>query len=419
MRPDQEPDELDRLIEARRLGDSDPSLPNPLTESLADLASDLEGLALQVEPPDQNAVWQRVSADIDADQGGAGRSSAGHGLARSLPAPRFWGPALAASLALIAVLAMLISEPTSSSAAFVQDVEALSVVATRALEDNVVTAVERGSLANLTASLVATIDRRPDTLTDLEAGERASVLATLDEVVMVLTPVAEVELADTRTMTLLTAAGLTSPVATDVTGAASPEDQDPLPDPVEPARVGAVDASVDAPVRDGVTPPSVAAIPPSVASSVNAIEDVTEAIESSQRGHGPPFESGSRGRGAGSDDDSAVCSGLTGPGRGSCERAVNAAVATCGTAADEDGLEACEDAAELAEEVCEDLLSKRNAKACKQALERLTDAAEHELEHDDEDHTSSRDYENITPSDRDRDDDDRSHEDSEEDSDDD
>jgi hypothetical protein len=146
MPVDHEADELDRLIESRRNGES-PAAPNTLSDALADLAGQLGGLAHQVELPDSADVWSRVAAGIDAHEQAQKLSR----LERWWPSPSnraFWAPTLAASLALVA---LLISEPDSTSAAFVEDVERLSAVASEALVDDVLTADERESVTALAA----------------------------------------------------------------------------------------------------------------------------------------------------------------------------------------------------------------------------------------------------------------------------
>ena len=213
MPVDHEADELDRLIESRLNGES-PAAPNPLSDALADLAGQLDGLAHQAELPDSADVWSRVAAGIDAHEQ-AQRPSL---LERWWPSPSgraFWAPTLAASLALVAVLALLISEPDSTSAAFVEDVERLSAVASDALADDVLTPDERESVTALAAALAATVDRRPHTVAELNARERADVLEALDQVLIILVPLADAELTETRSNTLLAAAGLSAAVDVD------------------------------------------------------------------------------------------------------------------------------------------------------------------------------------------------------------
>jgi len=408
MPADHEADELDRLIESRLNGES-PAAPNPLSDALADLAGQLDGLAHQAELPDSADVWSRVADGIEAHEQ-AQRPSL---LERWWPSPStraFWAPTLAASLALFAVLALLISEPDSTSAAFVEDVERLSAVTSDALADDVLTPDERESVTALAAALAATVDRRPHTIAELSTRERADVLEALDQVLIILVPVADAELTETRSNTLLAAAGLSATVDADrsTAGAAGVP-----PGPLPPALV---DQAAPPNIGQSDPPLAVPAATPSVALSVASLEGVTDAVENDRRGSGLPSSASGRESGAGraaaddddddhdDDDQASVCFGLTGSTRTVCERAVMAAVAACGGAIDSGDLDECERATEFAEDVCEDLLPKRDARTCERALERLSKAAERHAESLSEDRRSSLDHESIGPSDQDRDD---------------
>ena len=413
MSSDHQADELDRLIAARRDGERSTPV-DPSTEALADLAAALGDLSAQASPPRQDAVWSRVAAGIEAHERERARSPLGRWREWQAIPRAAWGPAIAASVALFAIMFSLISEPTSTSAAFLADVDELSAVTTEALADDVLTADERDSVAELTASLVATIDRRPETLSDLDPTERENVLSQLEKVVAILLPAADAELVEVRSNMLLAAAGL--PVnASDRGPEVDPSvGRSPLPQAeatLVPGAPGA--AAAGALAKEAVAPgpaapsarPPIAVSTPSVAASVASLEGVTNAVENAQRGGGPP--GGLPGRPAGvaapvvAHDNQSLCFGLTGADRASCERAVSAAVAACGAASRAPGMVDCERAVELAEELCDDLLSKRDARTCEHALDRLLQAAEREADRHEDDEHSSLESGNITPSDED------------------
>lgn len=130
MPADQRPDELDRLIEGGRDADS-LTFGDPAAEALADVAAELEALAGQAAIPHADAVWSRVEAGIEASELKQARSRFDRWRERQVVPRAVWGLSVAASVALIALLFALLSEPTSTSAAFLRDVDQLSDCAGR------------------------------------------------------------------------------------------------------------------------------------------------------------------------------------------------------------------------------------------------------------------------------------------------
>ena len=409
--------ELDRLIELRRAGelrgDDVPAWALPLAE----LAADLGALGREVITPDEDVVWSRVAGEVaaESESGVAGtladvtslqvlagldnlvsqstlpdedvvwlRVSAEMGGGRVVEGgsttepwwrvgpfgrrPLLWGPAGAAAAVVIAIALMLAQPPVNTAEAFVRDVEALSTLAEAALADGVLTADEKDSVADLATGLRLAVDARPETLIELDAETRGSVLATLAEVTASLTPIADEELVALRggpppglatAIESVDSGPNGAPVASGATeGAVVSEEATPKPAEDVPGR------GIE--VRSGSTPsepPDVGHVAPVVASSVTSLNEVAEAVEGAGRGDASPRASlATPGYLAG------LCRELRGQERSGCQRAINGAIAACAGAADRDERDDCADALAFASEVCEAVLPEAEATLCAEAL---------------------------------------------------
>lgn len=412
--------ELDLLIEARRAGELTgvevPAWALPLMELAADLGSKgreqtlpdadvvwlrvardvtaereadvarrLEALALPDVPsgldelrregvlPDEDLVWSRVSAGMSG-RGVVERESDAVPWWRVGPfgrRPMLWGPVGAAAAVVIAIVLMLAQPAVNTAEAFVRDVEELSALADAALADSVLTEQEKDSVAELAIELRLTIDRRPETLIELDAQTRESVLATLVHVTEQLTPIADEELVALRNEAPVPATvvepvdggGSGTPAATatqqsaGTVAVATPE----------PDRIGSGRGSDSRSDSARTDPPAGGHVSPLVASSVTSLHEVADAVE----GAG---EAGDRSSGAGLATPGyllGLCRDLRGQERSGCQRAINAAIAACSGAADRDELDDCADASGFAGEVCQMLLPAEEAGRCVEALDGL------------------------------------------------
>jgi hypothetical protein len=335
------------------------------------VAAGLEMLGREGELPDEEAVWSRVSVGIAADRA---REHGRHGLPwwKVGPfgrRPLLWGPVGAVAAVLVAVVLLLAQPPVNTAEAFVRDVEALSTLADVALADGVLTEDEKNSVADLVIELRLMIDRRPETLIELDAETRRSVLATLSAVTERLIPLADEELVQLRSapppgLSIAIDAVEGSSDAREpgiaAATAVSEATEEPTPEPGEdaPGR-GAEVRSSSAPSA----PPGLSGVAPVVASSVTSLHEVVEAVQGAGGGDSSPSVSPvTPGQLLG------LCRELRGQERSGCQRAINAAIAACTGAADRDSLGDCADAATFARDVCVALLPSGEALVCSEAL---------------------------------------------------
>lgn len=403
--------DLDRLIEARRAGDLASDDVPGWALSLAELASDLGALGGEVELPGENAVWSRISDDLAPravieiaplavaeglemlgreselpdEEAVWSRVSAGiaadrarehgrHGLPwwKAGPfgrRPLLWGPVGAVAAALIAVALMLAQPPLSTAEAFVRDVEALSALADAALADDVLTEGEKNSVADLALELRRTIDDRPETLIELDAEARGSVLVTLAGVTAQLAPIADEELVQLRGPEQR-GPGLTGDAAERSGDVGESSEAEPSPATgasEEPSSESGSEATGGGSERRSDSapdsPPGLTGVAPVVASSVTSLQEVADAVQDAGAGNVRPSVSevtpGSL---------LGLCRELRGPDRSGCQRAINAAIAACTGAADRGALNDCAEASAFASDVCVALLPSGEAFVCSEAL---------------------------------------------------
>ncbi len=271
----------------------------------------------------------------------------------------------------IAVVMMLAQPPVNTAEAFVRDVEELSALADAALADSVLTEDEKDSVAEAAIELRLTIDRRPETLIELDPQTRESVLATLAHVTERLTPIADEELVALRgesapgpvaAIEAVDGSANGAPVAVATESAGVPEATTPEPDRNSSGR-GSESRSDSAPTE----PPAVGHVSPLVASSVTSLHEVADAVE----GAGQVGDSSSGASLATPGYLLGLCRDLRGQERSGCQRAINAAIAACSGAADRDELDDCADASGFANDVCQALLPVEEAGRCTEALDGL------------------------------------------------
>jgi hypothetical protein len=363
---------LDRMIEDRRGGRGDSDGPADASlRAVADLAAELDELGRHAPALDEDVVWARVGAGVDAAPRVARRERAPWWTAPwwTLHLPRWadrplWAAASAGAAVLLIVAFTLISQPRSTSAAFVEDVNELSSVAQAALADNQLTEDEKGNVAALAAALVQAIDENPAALNELAPEQREHVLGTLSDVMSRLRPISDDEL-------LADDEAIVDDASSESTQLAATEDGDDGDGDAENAQDnGGPPEHAAQPVRPtpgGGSRQGLTVVAPSVTVSVTAIREVTDAVEHSNSGGGELRPSG-----ATPGDLAGLCQGLSGRDRSECNRAVNSAVAACsGSSGKKLASGRCGEAASSAVAVCGDLLSEAAADTCEQAFAAL------------------------------------------------